>query len=234
MFGELFGGNLLRLFLSFEGVEGSGKTTQVEMLHSFLVDMRVSVLKTREPGGTALGDRLRPILLEPSDAPFSPLAELFLYAAARAQLVKEVIAPALDHHTVVISDRYVDSTIAYQGYARGIDISLIERLNQSATNGCMPHLTVLLDMDPEIGLDRISSRPLRLLGGGKDRLESESLHFHRQVRQGYLLLADRSPDRFLVVNGRARKEEIHQLIKHELIRRYPDSFPTQVLTKSAV
>ncbi|MCK4590728.1 MAG: dTMP kinase, partial [Candidatus Latescibacteria bacterium] len=166
----------MRLFISFEGVEGSGKTTQVEMLHSFLVDMRVSVLKTREPGGTALGDRLRPILLEHSDVPVSPLAELFLYAAARAQLVKEVIAPALDHHTVVISDRYVDSTIAYQGYARGIDIALIERLNQSATNGCTPHLTVLLDVDPEIGLSRISSRPLRLLGGGRDRLESESLH----------------------------------------------------------
>ncbi len=234
VFGELLGGNQLRLFISFEGVEGSGKTTQVEMLHSFLVDMRVSVVKTREPGGTALGDRLRPLLLEPSDAPFSPLAELFLYVAARAQLVKEVIAPALDHHTVVISDRYVDSTIAYQGYARGIDMSLIERLNQSATNGCLPDLTVLLDMDPEVGLNRISSRPLSLHGAGKDRLEGESLHFHRQVRKGYLLLADRNPDRFFVVNGRSRKEEIHKLVKHELIRRYPDSFPTQVPTKSTV
>ena len=215
----------MRLFISFEGVEGSGKTTQVEMLHSFLVDMRVSVVKTREPGGTALGDRLRPILLEPSDAPFSPLAELFLYAAARAQLVKEVIAPALDHHTVVISDRYVDSTIAYQGYARGLDLGLIERLNQSATNGCMPHLTVLLDIDPEIGLNRISSKPLRLLGG-KDRLESESLYFHRQVRKGYLLLADRHKDRFFVVNARESKENIHKLIKQELIRRYPGNLPT--------
>ena len=218
----------MRLFISFEGVEGSGKTTQVEMLHSFLVDMRVSVLKTREPGGTALGDRLRPILLEHSDVPVSPLAELFLYAAARAQLVKEVIAPALDHHTVVISDRYVDSTIAYQGYARGIDIALIERLNRSATNGCMPHMTVLLDVDPEIGLSRISSRPLRLLGGGRDRLESESLHFHRQVRKGYLLLADRNRDRFFVVNARQHKDEIHRLIKQELICRYPDNFPMSV------
>jgi len=215
----------LRLFISFEGVEGSGKTTQVEMLHSFLVDMRISVLKTREPGGTALGDRLRPILLEHSDVPVSPFAELFLYAAARAQLVKEMIAPALDHHTAVISDRYVDSTIAYQGYARGIDIALIERLNQSVTNGCMPHLTVLLDVDPEIGLSRISSRPLRLLGGGRDRLESESLHFHRLVRKGYLLLADRNSDRFFVVNARESKEEIHRRIKHELIHRYPDNFP---------
>jgi len=223
----------LRLFISFEGVEGSGKTTQVEMLHSFLVDMHVSVLKTREPGGTALGDRLRPILLEHSDVPVSPLAELFLYAAARAQLVKEVIAPALDHHTVVISDRYVDSTIAYQGYARAIDIALIERLNQSATNGCMPHMTVLLDVDPEIGLSRISSRPLRLLSGGWDRLESESLHFHRQVRKGYLLLADRNRDRFFVVNARQSKEEIHRLIKQELLRRYPDNFPMALQAKPA-
>ncbi|MBN1592965.1 MAG: dTMP kinase [Candidatus Coatesbacteria bacterium] len=231
--GNLLGGDLLRLFISFEGVEGSGKTTQVEMLHNYLVEMRISVLKTREPGGTALGDRLRPILLEHSDAPCCPLSELFLYAAARAQLVKEVIAPALDHHTVVISDRYVDSTVAYQGYARGLDISLIERLNRSATNGCMPHLTVLLDTDPEVGLNRISSRALTLLGCGKDRLESESLHFHRQVRKGYQILADRNPDRFFVVNGRRNKEDIHQQIKHELIRRYPESFPLPIPARNA-
>ncbi|RLC43098.1 MAG: dTMP kinase [Candidatus Coatesbacteria bacterium] len=214
----------MRLFITFEGVEGAGKTTQVEMLHSFLVDMRVSVLKTREPGGTALGDRLRPVLLEPSEVPFAPLSEMFLYMAARAQLVKEVIVPALNHHTVVISDRYVDSTIAYQGYARGIDISLIQRLNKTATNGCMPHLTVLLDIDPEIGLQRISSKPLRFIGNGKDRLESESLDFHRQVRKGYLLLAEKNKDRFFVVNGRRPKEEIHKLIRQELVRRYPERF----------
>jgi len=214
----------VQLFITFEGVEGAGKTTQVEMLHNLLVDMRVSVVKTREPGGTALGDRLRPVLLEPSEAPFSPLSEMFLYMAARAQLVKELIVPALNHNTVVISDRYVDSTIAYQGYARGIDISLIERLNQITTNGRMPHLTVLLDIDPEIGLHRISSKPLRFVSNGKDRLEGEPLDFHRQVRKGYLILAKREKDRFFVVNGRLGKEEIHKLIRQELVRRYPESF----------
>lgn len=216
----------MRLFISFEGVEGSGKTTQIEMLHNAFVDMRVSVVKTREPGGTALGDRLRPVLLQPSDAPFSPLSELFLYVAARAQLVKEVIAPCLDHHIVVLSDRFIDSTVAYQGYGRGIDLELIKRLNRTAINGCTPQMTVLLDVDPEIGLDRISSRPLSLFGGSKDRFERESIQFHRRVQKGYRILAAQNAERFLVINGREDRERIHTRIVHELRRRFGDMLPS--------
>ena len=221
------GGVSLALFISFEGVEGSGKTTQTEMLHSYFVSRMVSVVKTREPGGTAIGDRIRYVLLEPGNAPFSPQAELLLYMAARSQLVKEVIEPALGSDVVVICDRYMDSSIAYQGYGRGLDLELIESLNRTVTNGCVPDMTVLLDVDPEIGLGRISSKLLPSAiwrSGGKDRLEQESLEFHRRVRQGYLNLARQHPERFFVLDARESKEKVHKAVVQELKRRHRDFF----------
>lgn len=218
----------MSLFITFEGVEGSGKSTQIEMLHNTFVDMRLSVVKTREPGGTAVGDRLRSLLLEPSSTPFSAQTELLLYMAARAQLAKEVIAPALKSGTFVISDRYMDSSVAYQGYGRGVDLRFVKHLNKSVSNGSIPDFTVLLDLDPEIGLARISSRPLGIFRSGLsglDRVESESLQFHRRVRKGYLILAKENPERFVVVNGRESKELIHKQIVHELMRRHGGRFP---------
>ncbi|HEY7676676.1 MAG TPA: dTMP kinase [Candidatus Methylomirabilis sp.] len=192
-------------FLTLEGVEGSGKSTQQTLLARRLRGAGHAVLEVREPGGTPLGESLRRLLLHtPGAAPTAP-AELFLYLASRAQLAAEVIGPALAGGQVVLCDRYADSTSAYQGYGRGMDLELIARLNRLATAGVWPDLTVLLDLDPAAGLARLAGRPGAESGAagsdGLDRFEREALAFHRRVRDGYLALARAHPDRFLVVDA---------------------------------
>ncbi|MFN2461159.1 MAG: dTMP kinase [Candidatus Velthaea sp.] len=181
------------MFITFEGIEGSGKSTLMSALAQDLRSAGVDVLVTREPGGTALGDTLRGIFLDPVTR-IEPVAEAFLINAARAQHVAEVIAPALKAGHLVLCDRFFDSTVAYQGYGRGLDIDMLLRLSLAATSAIAPDLTLLIDISPDVSRERIRAR------GGRDRLEREDLAFHARVRAGYLELAERFP-RFAVLDG---------------------------------
>ena len=200
------------MFVTFEGIEGCGKTTQAKLLCEALVDRGYSVVFTREPGGTPAAEELRSFLLKPREERFPPFAELSVYEAARSFHVENLIKPSLKEGAVVICDRFIDSTLAYQGYGRGIDLSLVERLNQEATGGLKPDLTVLIDLPVEEAFKRISERR-------KDRMESESLKFHQRVREGFLEIARREPERFLIVDGRKEVEELHTLILGEVLGR---------------
>ena len=200
------------MFITFEGIEGCGKTTQAKLLCEALVDRGYSVVFTREPGGTPAAEELRSFLLKPREERFPPFAELSVYEAARSFHVENLIKPSLEEGAVVICDRFIDSTLAYQGYGRGIDLSLVERLNQEATGGLKPNLTVLIDLPVEEAFRRISERR-------KDRMESESLKFHQRVREGFLEIARREPERFLIVDGRKKVEELHTLILGEVLGR---------------
>jgi len=197
----------MSLFITFEGIEGSGKSTQILRLARTLQDRHLPVIVTREPGGCPLADRIRHLLLQPDQGPMTPAAELLLYLAARAQHVQEVILPALNAGRVVLCDRFSDATTAYQGFARGIDIAFIENLNCFATAKRRPDLTLLFDLSAEEGLRRSRSRSRRA-GTHIDRLERESLDFHRKVREGYLKLAAEEPDRFRVFDASIAQEEV--------------------------
>jgi dTMP kinase len=192
------------LLITFEGIDGSGKTTQATLLHRELSSKGLALVQTREPGGTRLGEELRRMLLSSMAAPFQA-AELFLYLADRAQHVAEVIRPAVDSGLIVISDRYVDSTAAFQGYGRGLPLGLIEEMNKLATGGLLPDLTILLDLDVELARERLRSRD----AAGTTRFERESHEFHLRVRAGYLELARQNPERMRVVDASGSAEETH-------------------------
>ena len=183
------------LFLTLEGPEGAGKSTLGRELAQRLRERGYSVLETREPGGTAVGTRIREIVLLDLALEIDPLTEFLLYSASRAQLVREVIKPALASGTVVVCDRYADSSMAYQGYGRGLERRMLEDISYEATAGLRPHLTFLLDVDPAEGLRRASSK------GGLDRLERADLGFHTRVRAGFLELAAFEPERFAVLDA---------------------------------
>jgi dTMP kinase len=185
------------VFITLEGGEGVGKTTQQVLLVERLHQEGYACLCTREPGGTALGKTLRELLLHGD--PFSPLAELLLYAADRAEHVSKVVAPALAAGQVVVCDRFTDSTLAYQGYGRGLDLEKIRQLNGLATGGLQPHLTLWLDLPPEVGLARV---------GLADRLEQEHLEFHRRVYQGFQALAAAEPQRIVRVSAQGSPAEV--------------------------
>ncbi len=193
------------MFIVFEGGEGCGKSTQTRALHRRLSKDGFGAILTREPGGTRLGERVRRYLKRTGDTGVSPLAELFLIATARAQLVSEIIRPELEKGKTVICDRFTPSTLAYQGYGRGLDTDAIRDVNDIATDGMTPDLIVLLDMPVEAGLGRKKSKE-------KDRFESESLAFHTRVRRGYLDLAKADPERWLVVDGRLPRKAIERTI----------------------
>jgi len=181
------------LFISFEGVEGCGKSTQLDKLLGALTSRRIPALAVREPGGTPLGREVRAILLDPAHTEMVPETELLLYAASRAQLVRAVIEPSLAEGHVVLADRYADSTVAYQSFGRGIARATVDAVNAVATDGLVPALTVLLDIDVEVGLSRVR--------GELDRMERESIAFHQRVREGFLALAGEAPERFMVLDG---------------------------------
>jgi len=181
------------IFITLEGPEGAGKTTQLKLVSRKLESLNCRHIITRDPGGTALGKQIRRILLNP-DNPVEPTAELLLYQADRAQNVAEVIRPALNAGLIVFCDRYIDSTIAYQGYGRGLSLDLIAQLNEVSTGGLMPNLTILFDLESEEGLGR--RHP-----GSHDRLEQEALEFHQKVRLGYLELAKRDPERWRTIDA---------------------------------
>jgi dTMP kinase len=195
------------VFVSFEGIEGCGKSTQVELLGRFLAGHGVPHLITREPGGTRLGELIRQILLDPGHSEMDALTEMFLYAADRAQHTAQVIRPALETRQWIVCDRFADATAAYQGYGRGQDLVLIQRLNQWATRGLWPSLTVLLDCPVEIGLERVSQR---IGDSNEDRLECQAETFHQRVRDGYLELAAREPERFTILDATLSPEQVHR------------------------
>jgi dTMP kinase len=188
------------IFITFEGPEGSGKTTQIGLLATHLRARGHDVLTTREPGGTRIGDQIRAVLHDIANVEMVPEAEILLYSASRAQLVGQVIRPALAQGTIVLSDRYADSTTAYQGYGRGLDLDMLRRITEFATAGLTPHLTIYLDCPVEEGLDR-KRRASALEEGEWNRLDRETVEFHRRVRQGYLALAADEPDRWLLLDA---------------------------------
>ena len=190
-------------FIVFEGGDGSGKSTQARSLSRRLRNRGIKVLRTREPGGTPLGQSLRRLLK--SGEPMAPISELMLFEAARAQLVQQVIRPFLDQGGVVIADRFTSSTVAYQGYGRGLDRDLIDRLNREATGGLEPDLTVLLDLPVEMALARKEGEN----GGGKeDTFDDAPVDFHRKIRRGYSALAASDPEGWLVLDGLRPAEEL--------------------------
>jgi dTMP kinase len=181
------------VFITLEGIEGSGKTSQTNLLKAFLEEQRREVLVTREPGGSPIGEQIRQILLDPGNHGMKPLTELLLYEASRCQHVEAVIRPALDEGKTVICDRFFDASTAYQGYARGLGIGMVTELNLVATGGRKPDLTIVLDLPVDIGLKR--------LGKNLDRIEREAVEFHKRVREGYLKIAEDEPARVKVVNA---------------------------------
>ncbi|OHB28273.1 MAG: dTMP kinase [Desulfuromonadaceae bacterium GWC2_58_13] len=197
----------MAFFITFEGIEGCGKSTQAGLLAKRLTGRRMSVLTTREPGGCPIADAIRQILLDPANTTLVPRAELLLYAAARAQHVTEVIEPALRKGLIVICDRFTDATLAYQGFGRGLDIDLIHTLNQVATGGIQPDLTLLLDMPQEEGLKRAIQRNTAASLAHEERFERETLEFHGKVRNGYRQMAGRS-DRFRVIDAQGNIDTV--------------------------
>jgi dTMP kinase len=192
-------------FISFEGIEGCGKTTQVKLLKEYLSAKNHHVLVTEEPGGTKIGHKIRKLLLSPENH-MDPLTEFLLYNASRAQLIREVIYPALVKDTIVITDRFIDSTVAYQGHARGLDSTIINTLNEIVSPDLKPFVTFLLDLDVKEGLKRNR-------GAQKtDRLELETIEFHEQVRKGYEYIARESPDRVKVIDASGSIEQVNKKI----------------------
>jgi dTMP kinase len=195
----------MSLFITFEGGEGCGKSTQTRILYRRLHKLAVPVLLTHEPGVTALGKKADRLLKWSHDISISPVSELLLFNVSRAQLVTEVLKPELAKGTIVICDRYTDSTIAYQSYGRGLDIEMVKTVNRISTQGLLPRLTVLLDVPPETGFKRKQ-------GDKPDRFETLDLSFHRRVRKGYLALAKAEPERWLVIDGLQSKEAVTGII----------------------
>lgn len=192
------------IFISFEGPDGAGKTTQVRLLAKHLIHLGYTVTVTREPGGTPIGDKIRALLLDASNREMHARTEALLYAAARAQHVQERIAPALARGEVVITDRYADSTIVYQGVARSLDKECLAGLNSFAVNGVNPDITLLLDADVSMLKNRVAGR------GETDRIEQEATAFHEAVRQGFLALAAEQPARIKIVSALAAEEQVHE------------------------
>ncbi|KJS87913.1 MAG: thymidylate kinase [Peptococcaceae bacterium BICA1-8] len=198
------------IFITLEGCDGSGKTTQVDLLKKRLKELEIPCLVTREPGGTPISEKVRSIILDEQNNSMVWRTEALLYAASRAQLIGENIVPSLNNGIHVICDRYVDSTLAYQGYGRGLNIDDLIAINDFATSGLKPHLTILLDIKPEEAIQRFSRRKT-------DRLEKEKLEFHQRVREGYLQIAKKEPDRFKIINALESIKEVHEEILNKVL-----------------
>ena len=202
-------------FITFEGIEGSGKTTQVGLLSEYLAGKGIPHVVTREPGGTPLADEIRNLLLARREERVFPETELLLYEAARAQHVRAFILPSLSSGKAVLSDRFGDATSAYQGFSRGIDAARIEELNDFATGGLTPDLTLLFDISPEDSFPRLYGR-----GKRADRMESEAIEFHRKVREGYLRLQAADPARIVRIDGALPAGEVFRRVQAEVAARF--------------
>lgn len=201
------------LFISMEGPDGAGKSTQIELLKSYLADKGYKVVITREPGGTTISEAIREVILNKDYSEMCDNTELLLYAAARAQLVHEVIRPALEEGNAVICDRFVESSVVYQGIGRGLGIDTVYAVNEYALQGLRPQLTILLDLDAEEGLRRKKNQ------AELDRMEAAGLEFHKRVAEGYRTLAERDPARIMRISATLPKEEIHAKIVEEIEKR---------------
>lgn len=199
------------MFITFEGIEGCGKTTQIKLLGDFLRSKGFPCVITREPGGTGIGEKIREILLSPQNSEMDHVTELLLYMASRAQHIEEVIRPSLAKKKVVLCDRFSDATIAYQGYGRGFDLQWLRKLDKLAASGLRPDTTILLDCPVEIGLaramERVSTQESQMT---TDRLEMEDISFHRRVREGYLEIAGDEDVRVVVVDGAKQIDIVHE------------------------
>jgi len=215
-------------FVAFEGIDGSGKSTLIEELSGWLKEASIAFLRTREPGGTRLGEQLRELLLDPSFTPMNHQAEVMLYSASRAQLVQEIIRPAMNRGMWVLADRYTDATLAYQGYGRGMDRKALERIQEWATGGLQPHLTVLLDCEVMIASRRMSGRKEK-----EDRIEQEDRDFHQRVRDGYLKLARATPERFLVLDGSRALDKVRANFQRQFIAALRRSYDGEQQTSNA-
>jgi len=202
-------------FLTVEGVDGAGKTTVVAMIRDFLAESGREATITREPGGSPAAERIRGLLLDRSSPPPDPRAEALLYAAARRQHLVDVVIPALRAGRIVVCDRYVDSSLAYQGYARGLGVEEVWSINRFAVEHWMPDLTLYLDVPPETGLARIRRDAAR----ETNRIDLESLDFHRKVRQGYLMLAERHPGRIVTISADRPLEDVFRDVRLFLEKR---------------
>lgn len=189
------------IFITFEGGEGAGKTTLIEKVKKIL-SKKHQIVVTREPGGTKFGEHVRQLVLNKKDCDISSKAELCLFLASRSQHIKEVIRPALKQNKIVLCDRYNDSSIAYQGYARGLGIDEVMDFSSFIIEDCIPDLTIYLDLDPKIGLSRVKS--------GLDRIESEKITFHQKIREGFHILAKKYPDRLHLINANKKPEEVFE------------------------
>jgi len=199
--------------ISFEGIEGSGKSTQCKLLEEYLSFKGIEVLHLREPGGTAISEKIRTILLDLNSIGLKPLTEFLLFAASRAQVIEERILPALQEGTIVLCDRYKDSSVAYQGYGRGLGLELINRIHKTMGIVLNPDLTILLDLDAEIGLQRAKANRAKASDkndGG--RIEEEEISFHKKVKEGYLALSRLEPERFRVISATGSINEINKEI----------------------
>ena len=215
------------LFIVFEGVDGAGTTTQCDKLYRRLSSAGHQVVQTREPGGTEAGERIRELVLDPLLHCLEDRTELLLYAASRRQLVSEVINPALESNKPVISDRYTASTVAYQGFGRGLDFDLVQQANALATAGLVPDLTVFLDLDVDLAFER---RQQRSSGAEQDRLEQAGLQFQAKVRRGYLELAKGNPEQSALIDASPPLEEVTSHVYEALINRFP-LFPFRTATQ---
>lgn len=194
------------IFITMEGPDGAGKSTQIDLLKKYLEDKGYNILLTRDPGGNDISEAIRGIILNKDFTEMGYMTELLLYASARAQLVKENIKPALEAGTAVIADRFVDSSAVYQGIGRGLGIDTVYKVNEFALQGIMPDMTILMDLDAEVGLARKKKQ------AELDRMERESVDFHKKVVAGYRDLADRYPERILKVDAALQVQEIHDII----------------------
>jgi dTMP kinase len=201
------------MFITFEGIEGSGKSTQIVLLENYLKSKGLHVVLTREPGGTAIGDQVRKILLDTANTALDPSAELLLYAASRAQHLHEVIGPALAAGKVVLCDRFSDATLAYQGHGRGLNIDMIRALDRIVTAGMLPDRTILFDIDPASGIARAHGRNRSSGLEAEARFENEEITFHERVRQGYLALSRQEPGRIRIVDASLSPEKVQNAVR---------------------
>lgn len=199
------------MFITFEGVEASGKSTQARLLYDHLLSKGYNAVLTREPGGTQLGKKIRELLLSHTDEIFPPVAELLLYEADRNIHLHNIIRPYLEKGYIVVSDRFFDSTTAYQHYGRGLDLGMVNLLNNLATEGLKPDITFLLDVDVETSFSRLEK---------PDRIEGQGFHFHQKVREGFLELARLFPDRIVLIDARQSVNEIHLQIVNMLAQKF--------------
>lgn len=206
------------MFITLEGPEGSGKSSQINMLADYLRQKGVSILVTREPGGTPIGDQIRRVVHDVGNVAMTPQTEMLLYSASRAQLVAEVIRPALAAGQLVLCDRFYDSTIAYQGYGRGLDLADLYTITRFATGGLKPDLTLLLDLPVAEGLSRRAENGLEM-----NRLDRETISFHQRVRQGYKQMAAQEPERWVVVDAARPLTEVQKELRR-IITKQLDSF----------